>query len=163
MSEPLSTSPSYVTVTLLGKQIERSLLPPETAEEVIASVARIEEIIKYLPDRQRSSALSDATNRIATPSASLRKLEKRLRQTAITTTGKRRLERIRELNPEIDIVDIGGTVRFRLYDDMEVSIGGRKLRVPLLATVVGGPLERLFLTAPEEEFVAEAQRLLAAE
>jgi hypothetical protein len=163
MNEPHNTRPSYVTVTLLGKSIERSLLPPETAEEVIEAVARIEEIIKTLQDKQRASALADAMNRIATPSASLRKLEKRLRQTAITTTGRRRLERIRELNPDIDIVDVGGTVRFRKYAEQDVTIDGRPRTVPLVATIVGGPLERAFLTAPEEEFVAMADERLEAE
>jgi hypothetical protein len=163
MSDSLHSGPAYVTVTLLGRKIERSLLPPETAEEVIEAVARIEEIIESLEGKQRASALADATNRIATPSASMRKLEKRLRQTAIATTGRRRLERIRELAPDLDIVDIGGTVRFRTYDEMDVMINGHKRRVPLVATVVGGPLERAFLTDTEEEFVQQAMSRLDTE
>ncbi|MEO5511252.1 MAG: hypothetical protein ABIV28_04390, partial [Longimicrobiales bacterium] len=157
------SQPAYVTVTLLGRKVERSLLPPETAEEVVSAAMRLEAIIASMPEPQRSSSLKDALNRLSVPEASLRKLEKRMRQTAISAISRKRLEKIYELAPDLDIVDVGGTVRVRKRHAMEVTIDGRRHHVPVILTEVGGVLERAFLTSPEEEFVALASERLEKE
>ena len=102
-----------VRTTLLGNPVERLLNPPETRDEVLASIERIGAIIDALPRGQRGSALEEARTRIENPSSSLRKLEKRLRQTAISTTGRQRAARLSSLAPDVEITDVGGSVRFR--------------------------------------------------
>jgi hypothetical protein len=163
MTTPPGGNDPVVRTTLLGAPIERLLNPPETPAEVLASVERIGAIIEALPRGQRRSALEEARTRIENPSSSLRKLEKRLRQTAISTTGRQRAARLSNVAPDVEITDVGGSVRFRRFSVMPVTIDGRTRELRIAATIVGGPLERVFLTASDEDFLALAESMLARE
>src|SRR5688572_21852685 len=90
---------------LLGEAVERPLHPAETAEEVLEAIERIGALVDALPRSQRNSALEEARSRIGNPSSSLRKLEKRLRQTAISTIGRKRAARVSQVAPDIEITD----------------------------------------------------------
>ena len=154
---------TVVKTSILGRPVERPIYAPETAAEVVAAIERIEALIEAMSGKQQREAAEEAVQRIAAPSASLRKLEKRLRQTAISTVGRRRAEKIAALAPELHITDVGGTVRFRAYAEADILLRGRKRRIPVVATVVGGKLERAFLTAPEDEFVDLARTTMREE
>jgi ATP-dependent RNA helicase SUPV3L1/SUV3 len=135
----------------------------ETPDQVEAAVERIGDLLAALPDPERVALLGDALDRIATLGSSLRKLEKRIRQTAIAAAGSARYAAVVEAAPDIIIDDLRGTLRFRKLDEQQVTIDGTRLVVPVVARIVGGALERSLLTEDIATFVERARTALAAE
>ncbi|HSJ25534.1 MAG TPA: hypothetical protein VK929_12730, partial [Longimicrobiales bacterium] len=148
---------------LLAVAVERPLAGGETPDQVEAAVTRIAELLDAVPEPERAWLVREALERIPLPNASLRKLEKKARQAAIRGLSRERLAEVAELAPEIRVDDLRGTIRFSLRGDEEVRINGTRYRVPVVARIVGGKLERVLLLRPADEFVTEARRLLAAE
>lgn len=163
MRESTGTDADVVRVTLLGETVERPLGEQETPDGVREAVARIEEYLQVLPGPARSLLHNDALERLSSPTASLRKLEKRVRQAAIEVRARERFAIVAELAPELIVDDLRGTIRFGRTARETVSIGGARQEVPVRARIVGGALERSFLLREPEDFVAEARAALAAE
>jgi ATP-dependent RNA helicase SUPV3L1/SUV3 len=163
LSESTGTDADVVRVSLLGTEVARPLGDEETAESVRAAVRRIEEYLEVLPPPLRSLLLDDALERLASPSASLRKLEKRVRQAAIEARARERFAAVAKLAPELLVDDLRGTIRFGRTGRETVSIGGVRQEVPVRARIMGGPLERAFLLKEPAQFVAEARAALDAE
>jgi ATP-dependent RNA helicase SUPV3L1/SUV3 len=135
----------------------------ETREAVAEAVERVGELLEALPEPDRGWLLEEAVERIHSPSASLRKLEKKVRQAAIRRLARERLAAVAEAAPEVRIDDLRGTLRFSMRSDQEVRIDGAVHRVPVVARILGGPLERTLLTRPVADFVERARAELAAE
>jgi ATP-dependent RNA helicase SUPV3L1/SUV3 len=135
----------------------------ESAAEVEPVADRIAELLAVVPEPERSWLVQEALERLASRSASLRKLEKRVRQAALRGLGRARLDAVAELAPEIRIDDLRGTVRFSVRAEEEVGIDGSRYRVPVTVRILGGPLERALLVEPVATFVAEARSLLAVQ
>jgi hypothetical protein len=148
---------------LLGAVAERPAVGGESPDQVEAAVERIAEMLDAVPEPERAWLVREALERIPSADASLRKLEKKVRQAAIRGLSRSRLDEVAALAPEIRVDDLRGTVRFSLRVDEDVRINGNQYRVPVVARILGGALERALLLKPPEEFVEEARRALAAE
>jgi ATP-dependent RNA helicase SUPV3L1/SUV3 len=148
---------------LLAAAAERPAVGGETPDQVETALGRIAELLDAVPEPERAWLVRDALQRIPSPDASLRKLEKKVRQAAIRGLSHERLAAVSALAPEIRVDDLRGTVRFSLKVDEEVRINGSRYRVPVVARILGGPLERALLVLPPEEFVEQARRQLAEE
>jgi ATP-dependent RNA helicase SUPV3L1/SUV3 len=148
---------------LLAAAAERPDVGGETRDGVEAAVERMAELLETLPEPDRQQHLADALDRIPLASASLRKLEKRIRQAALRRASGARVDAVIALAPEIRIDDLRGTVRFSQATELDVRIDGAPHRVPVVARILGGPLEQTLLTQPPEVFVAEAREALAQE
>jgi ATP-dependent RNA helicase SUPV3L1/SUV3 len=142
---------------------ERPFSGGETLDQLEAAIGRIAEMLEAVPEPERSELLEDAVFKVMTPSSSLRKLEKRVRQAALASATDERYARVAALAPEIRIDDLRGTLRFSIADEQEVMIEGTRRRVPVIARLLGGSLERALLTRSPEEFGAEARAALGAE
>lgn len=142
---------------------ERPTVGGETPDQVEAAVERIADLLLTLDEPERSILFEEALRKIPSERSSLRKLEKKIRQAAIADSAASRYDDVVALAPDIVIDDLRGTIRFRKHDEMQVDIEGTRLVVPVVARIVGGPLERALLTQPADEFVAEARPLLEAE
>jgi hypothetical protein len=147
-----------VQVTVGGVMVERELRAGETAAAVREAVAKAEALLAALPSHERQWLEEYARDRIATHGASLRKLEKRIRQVAIDTVLDERIEAVRELVPDIDIAALLGTVRFSTHETLPVEILDEQRRFVVVATKVGGELEQLLLTAGPDVFARAARR-----
>jgi ATP-dependent RNA helicase SUPV3L1/SUV3 len=148
---------------LLAAAAARELTPGETPDVVRAAVLRIAELLTALPYAERHHLLADAVRKVASGRASLRKLEKKVRQMAIAWLPEDRVEAVLELAPELRIDDIRGSLRFIVADETTLAIAGKPHVVPVYARAVGGPLERALLTRPAAEFVTEARAVLGRE
>jgi ATP-dependent RNA helicase SUPV3L1/SUV3 len=135
----------------------------ETPDQVEAAAQRIAELLTSLPAGERAALFEEAVVKLATPEASLRKLEKKVRQAALATVSEARLAAAAALAPELRIEDLRGTVRFSIAEEQSVRIDDATWRVPVVARLVGGDLERALLTRPAAEFVAEARAALRRE
>lgn len=148
---------------LTGAAAERPLAGGETPDQVEAAVERIGDLLLTLEEPDRSELFEEALAKIPSERSSLRKLEKKIRQTAIAVSAQGRYDEVAELAPDIVIDDLRGTIRFRRHDEAEVRIENTRLIVAVVARIVGGPLERALLTRSAAEFVAEARPALQAE
>ncbi len=151
-----------VEAELLGRPFVRLLVRDE-AEAVRGAAERIGELIVGLSEAAREETIEFALERLADPAASLRKLEKRVRQRLIAESLGERAAAVRAEAPGFGVDDVGGTIRFTLRESLDVMIAGEEVRVPAVATRVGGRLEQMFLTAPTEAFVAVAVTELTEE
>jgi ATP-dependent RNA helicase SUPV3L1/SUV3 len=149
--------------TLLDAAADRPFVGGETEEEVGAAAERIADLLATIEEPDRSALLNDALAKFASASASLRKLEKRIRQAALGAAGAVRARAAVELAPDIRIDDLRGTLRFSLMTEAQVRIETTTYSVPVTARILGGGLERALLTKSPEEFVAEARPVLEAE
>lgn len=156
------TGQSVVEGELLGRPFVRLLVRDE-AEAVRGVVERIGELITGLSEAAREESIEFALERLADPAASLRKLEKRIRQRSIAESLDERAAAVRVEAPGFGVDDVGGTIRFTLREPLDVLIAGEEIRVPAVATRVGGRLEQMFLTAPTAAFVAVAVTELTEE
>jgi ATP-dependent RNA helicase SUPV3L1/SUV3 len=147
---------------LFGRSFTRLLIRDE-AEAVEGAVERIAALIAELPEAARGESLDFALERLADPTASLRKLEKRIRQRSIAERLDERAAAVRALAPGFQVDDAGGTIRFTLREPVLVEIAGEEIRIPAVAVRVGGRLEQMFLAAPLEAFTAVAVTELTEE
>jgi ATP-dependent RNA helicase SUPV3L1/SUV3 len=152
-----------IRAALARAAAERPLTGGEAPDLVEAAVGRIADLLVALPPEQRSTLVEEAVVKVAAPTSSLRKLEKRIRQAAIMEVASARHDDVAALAPDIRIDDLRGTLRFRKFDELEVRIDGTRLLVPVVARIVGGVLERALLTQSAAEFVAQARVALDAE
>lgn len=157
-----TTERGVVEGELHGRAFTRLLVRDE-AEVVLGVVDRIGALLEELPAEAREEALEYALERLSNPTASLRKLEKRIRQRVIAANLGERAAAVRAEAPGFEVEDVGGTVRFTLRESLEVEIAGEPVRIPVVAIRVGGRLEQMFLTAPKEAFVAVAVTELTEE
>jgi hypothetical protein len=148
---------------LLAAAAERPVVGGEAPDQVAAAVERVAELLDAVPEPERAWLVREALDRLPSADASVRKLEKKVRQAAIRGLTRSRLAEVARLAPEIGVDDLRGTVRFSLRAEEEVRINGSMYRVPVVARILGGALERSLLVRPPEEFVAEARQALAAE
>jgi ATP-dependent RNA helicase SUPV3L1/SUV3 len=148
---------------LLGKPFARLLVRGEEEGAVQAAVGRIRELIASLPEAAQEDALEFALERLEDPTASLRKLEKRVRQRVIAERLSERALAARAAAPGFGIDDVGGAVRFTLRETLSLSVAGEGVTVQVVAARMGGHLEHLFLTAATEAFVSAAVAELTAE
>src|SRR5690606_19589462 len=107
---------------------------------------RIADLLHTIDGPERWALFDEALARMSTPGASLRKLEKRIRQAAIGAAGSARARAVVEIAPEIRIDDLRGTVRFSIADEETVVIDGSTYTVPVVGRLLGGGLERSLLT-----------------
>jgi ATP-dependent RNA helicase SUPV3L1/SUV3 len=135
----------------------------ETPDAVEAVADRIADLLATVPEPAHSELLEEVLSRIPTPTASLRKLEKKVRQVALRVVSGDRVRAVAAVAPDIRIDDLRGTVRFSKATEQEVRIEGTTYRVPVVARILGGALERSLITQPLDEFVAEARQALDAE
>jgi ATP-dependent RNA helicase SUPV3L1/SUV3 len=142
---------------------ERPDVGGETRVGVEEAVERIAEYLEAVPEPERRELLGEALDRIPEPKASLRKLEKRVRQAALRSASWERTREAIAVAPEIRIDDLRGTTRFSLGSHLDVRIDGEPHRVPVIARILGGALERVLLTRPTHEFVEQARAALTAE
>lgn len=156
------TGEALVEGELLGRTFTRLLIRDDESV-VLGAVERIESLLEELPEPAREEALDFAVERLSDPSASLRKLEKRIRQRLIAESLDERAAAVRAEAPGFRVENVGGTIRFTLREPIEATIGGEEVTVPAIATRVGGRLEQMFLTAPTEAFVAVAVTELTEE
>jgi ATP-dependent RNA helicase SUPV3L1/SUV3 len=148
---------------LLDAAADRPFVGGETDDDVREAAERIADLLLSVEPPERWTLLDEAMTKLVTPGASLRKLEKRIRQAALGAAGSERARAAVELAPDIRIDDLRGTVRFSLMTEEKVQIESATYTVPVTARILGGPLERTLLTAGPEQFVAEARPLLEAE
>ena len=142
---------------------ERPLGGGETPDMVETAAERIANLLISLDEADRDELLEEALRKLPRPESSLRKLEKKIRQLALATVHPARLEEAAELAPEIEIEDLHGTMRFSIAVEGEIEVAGEKFKVPVVAQLVGGALERALLTKTVPEFVEEARAALHAE
>jgi ATP-dependent RNA helicase SUPV3L1/SUV3 len=152
-----------VQVTLLGATAERPLADGESADEVRATARRVAELLQVLPSAERALLHEEALQKLASPTSSLRKLEKKVRQAAIGAVGRARMRELAALAPDIEIDDLRGTVRFSTRAEEQVSINGTRHHVAVRARLMGGALERSFLLDEPAAFVDTARTALAEE
>ncbi|HEX2166120.1 MAG TPA: helicase-related protein, partial [Longimicrobiales bacterium] len=148
---------------LLDAAAVRPLVGGETDDLIEDAADRIAELLTSIQGPERWTLFDEALARMATPGASLRKLEKRIRQAAIGAAGSARARAVVDLAPEIRIDDLRGTVRFSIADEEEVVIDGSTYTVPIVGQLLGGALERSLLTRDAAEFVEEARPALRAQ
>jgi hypothetical protein len=148
---------------LLDAAAHRPLVAGETDDLVEDSAGRIADLLKTIQGPERRSLFDEALARMATPGASLRKLEKRIRQAAIGAAGSACARAVVELAPEIQIDDLRGTVRFGIAGEEEVRIDGSTFTMPVTGQLTGGVLERSLLTKSAAEFAEEARPALNAQ
>jgi hypothetical protein len=141
----------------------RPLADGATRDDVLAAAGRMTDLLAVLPALEQGVLYEEALEKLPAPNASLRKLEKKIRQAAIAAVADARYEAVADLAPEIRVDELRGTVRFRRADELEVQVEGTRLLVPVVARIVGGHLERALLTREPEEFVALARPALDAE
>lgn len=154
---------SLLLQRLLEAAADRPFAGGETADQVEAAVERIAELLAAVPEPTHAELLEEALRRIPDASSSLRKLEKKVRQVAIRAVTDERLAELADAAPEILIEDLRGTIRFSRTTELDVHVDGTRYRVPLVARLVGGALERALITKPTAGFVAEAREALDAE
>jgi ATP-dependent RNA helicase SUPV3L1/SUV3 len=135
----------------------------ETRDQVEAAVTRIAELLAAVSEPAHAALREEALRRIPDASSSLRKLEKKVRQVAIRAVSRERLAELAAAAPELLIEDLRGTVRFSRMTELEVAVDGRRYRVPVVARLVGGALERALITKPADAFLVEARAALATE
>ena len=70
---------------------------------------------------------------------------------------------MRSAAPDINVVDLGGSVRFERERELELRAGGETFRTRLVARLHGGQYERLFLTGTPEEAATAIEPALEAE
>jgi ATP-dependent RNA helicase SUPV3L1/SUV3 len=148
---------------LLEAAAERPYAGGETPDQVEAVVERVAELLAALPEPAHTELLEEALRRLPDASSSLRKLEKKVRQVAIRAVSRERLDEVAAAAPELLIEDLRGTVRFSRMTELDVHVDGVRYRVPVVARLVGGALERALITRPAAEFVVEAQSALEQE
>jgi ATP-dependent RNA helicase SUPV3L1/SUV3 len=148
---------------LLAAAAERPPVGGETPDAVEAAADRIADLLATVPEPAHSELLEEALARIPAPTASLRKLEKKVRQVALRVVSGDRVRAVAAVAPDIRIDDLRGTVRFSKAAEQEVRIEGTTYRVPVVARILGGALERSLITQPLEDFVAEARHALDVE
>jgi hypothetical protein len=149
--------------TLLGAAAERPLGSGETPDTVRGAVQRIGALLMVLPASHRSLLLDEAVQKVRSPASSLRKLEKKVRQAAITATGRERMRELARLAPDIHVDDLRGTLRFSIGAEEQVTIDGTQYRLPVRARLMGGTLEQCFLLDNATTFVSAARPALEAE
>ncbi|MBR9990022.1 MAG: hypothetical protein KFH98_09715, partial [Gemmatimonadetes bacterium] len=148
---------------LLDAAARRPLIGGETNDLIEGAASRMADLLRTIDGPQRWTLLDEALARMSTPGASLRKLEKRIRQAAIDAAGSARARAVVELAPEIRIDDLHGTVRFSIADEADIVIDGSTYTVPVAGRLVGGALERSLLTRSAHEFIEEARPALNAQ
>ena len=148
---------------LLDAAATRPLVGGETDDLIEDAATRIADLLGSIDGPERWTLFDEALARMATPGASLRKLEKRIRQAAIGAAGSERARAVVAVAPEIQIDDLPGTVRFGIADEEKVVIDGSAYTVPIAGRLVGGALERTLLTRSTDEFIAEARPALQAQ
>jgi hypothetical protein len=141
----------------------RPFVGGETDEDIHGAAARIADLLLSVNPPERWALLDEALTKMVTPGASLRKLEKRIRQAALGAAGSARARAVVELAPDIRIDDLRGTLRFSMMTEGKVRIESTTYSVPVTARILGGALERSLLTKSADEFIAEARPLLEAE
>ncbi|NJD09040.1 MAG: hypothetical protein FIB01_00890 [Gemmatimonadetes bacterium] len=141
----------------------RPLAGGETPDLVEAAALRIADLLESMRSPDRAVLLADVLQKLAAPGSSLRKLEKKVRQAALATVSAERMAAVRALAPELLIEDLQGTVRFSRREPRQVGVAGRSYRTAVVVRLVGGALERAFLTRPPAAFVPEVRAALAAE
>jgi hypothetical protein len=152
-----------IRVVLERAVTERSPFEDAGSKEVREAVARIADLLAALPESAQRGWLQEAVARMRVPGSSLRKLEKRLRQALIMLASAERIREVVQQAPEIRIDDVHGALRFRQSDEVEVRIGGTRMIVPVVARILGGPLELLLFTATTSAFIDAARAALAVE
>jgi ATP-dependent RNA helicase SUPV3L1/SUV3 len=152
-----------VVATLLGITVERPVGSDETPASVHGAIQRIGALLAVLPAPHRSMLLDEAVQKLASPTSSLRKLEKKVRQAAIDAVGRNRIRDLARLAPDISIDDLRGTLRFGSSTKEEVIIDGTPHTIPVRARLMGGALEQSFLLDEPAKFLAVARPALAAE
>jgi ATP-dependent RNA helicase SUPV3L1/SUV3 len=148
---------------LLAAAAERPPVGGESPDGVEAVAERIADLLATVPEPAHSELLEELLARIPVPAASLRKLEKKVRQFALRVVSGDRVRAVAAVAPDIRIDDLRGTVRFSKAAEQEVRIEGTTYRVPVVARILGGALERSLITKPLDELVAEARQALDAE
>jgi hypothetical protein len=148
---------------LLHAAASRPLMGGETDDLIEDAADRMADLLKSIQEPERWSLLDEALARMSTPGASLRKLEKRIRQAAIGAAGSERARAVGELAPEIRIDDLRGTVRFSIADEEKIVIDGSTYTVPVTGRLLGGALEQSLLTRSAAEFVEDARPALHAQ
>ena len=148
---------------LLDAAAVRPLVGGETDDLIEDAAARIADLLHTIDGPERWALFDEALARMSTPGASLRKLEKRIRQAAIGAAGSARARAVVEIAPEIRIDDLRGTVRFSIADEETVVIDGSTYTVPVVGRLLGGGLERSLLTKGADDFVSEARPALHAQ
>jgi adenine/guanine phosphoribosyltransferase-like PRPP-binding protein len=148
---------------LLDAAAGRPLIGGESDDLIEDAAGRIADLLSTIQGPERWSLLDEALARMSTPGASLRKLEKRIRQAAIGAAGSARARAAADLAPEIRIDDLRGTVRFSLAGEETVVIDGSTYNVPVAGVLLGGVLERSLLTQSAAEFVEQARPALHAQ
>jgi ATP-dependent RNA helicase SUPV3L1/SUV3 len=148
---------------LLAAAAERPPVGGESPDGVEAVAERIADLLATVPEPAHSELLEELLARIPVPAASLRKLEKKVRQVALRVVSGDRVRAVAAVAPDIRIDDLRGTVRFSKAAEQEVRIEGTTYRVPVVARILGGALERSLITKPLDELVAEARQALDAE
>jgi hypothetical protein len=163
LSDQHRAGDDVVRVRILDVDVERPLGADEDAAGVRAAAARIAELLELLSQPARTLLLEEAAAKLASPTSSLRKLEKKVRQAAIRELASPRMRAAAGLAPDISIDDLRGTLRFGKAESVQVRIDGAAHRVPVRARIAGGALERAFLLEPLPDFVAAARAALDTE
>jgi len=152
-----------IRAALLAAARERPLVGGETPDMIEDAADRIADLLVTLEGDNRADLVREAVQKLAMPESSLRKLEKKVRQVALSTVSEERLDAAASLAPDILIEDLRGTVRFSIAEERAVEVAGEKHKVAVIARIVGGELERALLTLPASEFVMQARTALRAE
>jgi ATP-dependent RNA helicase SUPV3L1/SUV3 len=152
-----------VRLELPGVTVERPLAAGEDAAAVQAAVGRIVALLEVLPAAARALLLAEAADKLAAPTSSVRKLEKKVRRAAIDAVAGDRIRAVAELAPDIAVDDLRGTLRFASTAVETVVIDGTEQRVPVRVRLAGGELERRLLLDDVAGFVAAARAALDAE
>jgi len=132
----------------------------EAFDQIEDAALRIADLLKTIEEPEQRVLFDEAMAKLATPGSSVRKLEKRIRQAAIGAAGSARARAVVDTAPDIAIDDLHGTVRFTIMDEEDVVIDRSRYTVPVMGRMVGGWVERSFLTKSAEEFIAEARPAL---
>jgi hypothetical protein len=148
---------------LLAAAAERPETGGETRDMVEAAVLRIADLLDALPAPERRELAGEVEARLPVARASLRKLEKRVRHATLSLVSRERISDAIAAAPDIRIDDLRGTTRFSLGSHLDVRLDGEPYRVPVIARILGGELERALLTRPTQEFVELARQELASE
>jgi len=148
---------------LLAAAARRPLGGGESPDQLEDAAHRIADLLGTLEEHQRTPLFEEALQKLGAPESSVRKLEKKIRQIALATVDPARLEEAAGLAPDIVIDDLRGTVRFSMSAEQKIELERETYRVPVVARLVGGALERSLLTKPVPEFVAEARAALQTE
>ena len=159
----VSADREELRAAVLRAAAARPLGGGEAPDQVEAAARRIAALLAALPPDTVAPLREEALAKLEAAGSSLRKLEKKVRQAALATVSRERVAAAAALAPEIRIEDLRGTVRFSTSEEAEVRVDGATWRVPVVARLVGGALERALLTEPADAFVAQARVALGRE